>query len=301
MTYEQFLGEVPSYLSSRLPADTQIHIRTVLKNNDCSYDGLVICEPGNTVSPTIYLNGFYSRMQMGKASFRDVMDDVLDMYRKNRPSKDLDVQFFSDYEQVKSHIVYKLVSRERNQALLSDVPYVEYLDLAVVFQYLLKDDNGSSASILIHNSHCKLWKVTVEDLWAVAQENTPRMLPYVVRPMADVLEALSGKPMKEEAKEELEMQQIYVVSNAKQTHGAATMLYPNMLSEFAKCIHSDFFVVPSSIHELILLPANRQEDAKELAELITYVNKTQLVLEDVLADHPYYYCREDGKLGYEQH
>ena len=298
MTYEQFLDEVPSYLTGRFPADTRIHIRTVLKNNDRKLDGLVICEPGNTLSPTIYLNGFYNRIAMGEASFEDVMDDVMMLYRNNRPAKDLDVNFFADYQQVKPMIIYKLVSKDRNTALLSDVPYVEYLDLAVVFEYLIEEGDGNTSSILIHNSHCKLWNVTADDLWQVASENTPRLLPYVLRPMADVLEDMTSFPLDEGLKMALQMHPLYVISNGKRIHGAATMLYPNVLSEFAKCLNCDFYIVPSSIHELVFIPTLSREGDKELTEMIATVNATEVRPEDVLSDHPYYYSKADGEITY---
>ena len=137
MTYEQFLGEVPSYLSGRLPADTQIHIRTVLKNNDYKCDGLVISEPGNSLSPTIYLNPFSEYMTQSDDSFDAVMERLLDLYRRNRMEKSVEAEFFLNYELAKTRITCRLVSKERNKELLSDVPYVEFLDLAVVFQYYL--------------------------------------------------------------------------------------------------------------------------------------------------------------------
>ena len=298
MTYEQFLNEVPNYLSGRFPADTQIRIRTVLKNNDRKLDGLVICEPGNTISPTIYLNGFYRRIEEGEASFCDVMDDVVMLYENNRPAKDLDVDFFSDYTRVKPRIIYKVVSKSRNKELLETVPHLDYLDLAVVFLCLFDQKEKETATILLHNSHLKLWKVTVEDLWKAASVNTPRLMPYVIQPMGDVLAEMMGIPVDDELLEVLKLQRLYIVSNVPRVHGATTMLYPNMLSEFAKCMQSDFFILPSSIHELILFPAEDKSDYAGLMELVQQVNATEVSPEDILSDHPYYYCRETGQITY---
>ncbi|MBP5265636.1 MAG: hypothetical protein J6Z06_02295 [Lachnospiraceae bacterium] len=298
MTYEQFLKEVPTHLQGRFPADTQIRIRTVLKNNDRKLDGVVICEPGNTISPTIYLNGFFRRVEEGEASFTDVMDDLVMLYENNRPAKDLDVDFFSDYHRVRPRIIYKVVSKVRNKELLEDVPHLDYLDLAVVFLCLFDQKEKETATILLHNSHLKLWKVTVEDLWKAASVNTPRLMPYVIQPMGDVLSEVMGIPMDDELKTILEFHRLYIVSNVPRVHGATTMLYPNMLSEFAKCMQSDFFIIPSSIHELIFFPSNDRKDYAGLMELIQQVNATEVEPEDILSDHPYYYCRETGEITY---
>lgn len=292
MTYEQFLKEVPSYLAGRFPADTQIHIRSVLKNNDSQKDGLVISETGNTISPTIYLNGFYRRMEEEGDSFEQVMDDVLMLYRNNRPAKDLDVDFFSDYEQVKSKVVYKLVSKQQNAKLLEDVPHMEVLDLAVVFLCLFPSAEHNYSTVLIHNEHCKLWKVNGEALWEQAKVNTPRLLPYVLQPMDDVLTELMQVDLTDEMSMQMGLHPMYVLSNQARMHGASAILYPHMLQEFANCMQSDFYIIPSSIHELILIPTGERNDDARLNELIAYVNAEELQPEDILSDHVYYFSRE---------
>lgn len=296
MLYEEFLKKVPTGLSARFSDDTEIRIRTVLKNNDRKLDGLVICEPGCSISPTIYLNEFYRRMEEGELSFFEVLDKVAQIYEDNRPSQDLNVDFFNDFESVKPRVIYKLVNKDRNKDLLKDVPYVDYLDLAIVFLCLFEQKENETATILLHNSHLKLWNVTVDDLWEAASANTPRLLPHVVRPMGEVLEEMMGIPMDDELMEVMQLQRLYIVSNGPKVNGATTMLYPDMLSEFAKCVQSDFFILPSSIHELILFPAMDKSDYAGLMELVQQVNATEVAPEDILSDHPYYYNRKTGEI-----
>lgn len=300
MSYEDFLKAVPTHLSRRFSDDTQIRIRTVLKNNDRKLDGLVICEPGCSIFPTIYLNEFYRRMEEGELSYSEVLDKVVQIYEENQPSQGLDVAFFNDFEQVKPRVIYKLVNKNKNKDLLKDVPYVDYLDLAVVFLCLFEQKENETATILLHNSHLKIWKkkwkVTVDDLWEAALANTPRLLPHVVRPMGEVLEEMMGIPMDDELMEVLQLQRLYIVSNRPKVNGATTMLYPDMLSEFAECVQSDFFILPSSIHELILFPAMDKSDYTGLMELVQQVNATEVAPEDILSDHPYYYNRKTGEI-----
>ncbi len=296
MTYEQFLEEALTDLNGRFPADTQIHIRTVLKNNDRAMDGLVISEPGQNLSPTIYLNGFYRRMEEENASFSDVMDDVVMLYRNNRPAKELDAAFFLEYKNVKPRIIYKLVSRSRNEKLLAEVPHMEYQDLAVVFQYYLDEKSMQSATVLVRNEHCKMWKVDVEELWQVACENTPKLLPYIVSPMYDVLAQMMGVPVDSELLADIAELPLYVTSNKQRMNGAAVMMYPKMLAEFADCVHADVCIIPSSIHELILIPMVPGMEFGDLGELIEMVNTTEVPPEEVLSDHPYFYRRESGEI-----
>ena len=130
----------------------------------------------------------------------------------------------------------------------------------------------------------------------VALENTPKLMPYTVKSMGDVLAEMLGSDLDPELRAVFETHPVYVVSNRSKVHGATAMLFPKMLAEVGECIGSDFYIVPSSIHELIFIPARYYQEQVELAKLIVNVNENELKPQDVLSDHPYYFSRENEEV-----
>ncbi len=74
------------------------------------------------------------------------------------------------------------------------------------------------------------------------------------------------------------------------------MLYPNLFRNFADVIGSSFYIIPSSIHELLLLPDESMEEDKEFIDMIKLINDTQVVPEEILSYSLYYYDKEEDKV-----
>lgn len=293
MTYKNFIQEVIREVRCRLPQGTSVETRQVLKNNNLCLDGLIISEDSLNISPTIYLNDYYELYQRGTTT-AEIAERILTCYRRHRMTHGIDVSFFTDFSKVQSRIVFRLIHRERNAALLKDVPYVPYLDLAIVFCCHITPpaDYEGTASILIKNSHLPFWDATPELLMQHAAANTPRLLPGQLLPMQDILRELL--PEQEAAlafpptEEPLPM---YILTNSKRLHGAACILYSHLLRQFADELQSDLIILPSSIHEVLLIPAKNEDFTEQFSSIIPEVNASCVAAEEILSDHPYYYHR----------
>ena len=86
-----------------------------------------------------------------------------------------------------------------------------------------------------------------------------------------------------------------ILTNSRKTYGACSILYPGMLEQLAERIGGDYYMIPSSVHEFLLVPAEREQDREELKKMIAEVNRTELPPEEVLSDHLYLYCSLRGK------
>ena len=152
-------------------------------------------------------------------------------------------------------------------------------------------------SIQIYNNHTNMWNVTARELYEAALTNMPVICPAEFSPLADVVCGMAGD-MEEELVEELRMAQprLYMLSNEKRTNGAATMLYPEIMERIYEEIGGNFYIIPSSIHEVILLPCYTSVNPGELKQLIMEVNRFQLEPEDILSDNLYYYNRREEKV-----
>ena len=301
MTYKQFKTDIVAALSDHFPDDVEIVIHQVIKNNDQILDGLVITQKDINISPTIYLNYYYEQLITDDISFDHILQEILSEYQTHQKSAPIDISFFSNYNIVKDQIIYRLINHKRNSTLLKDVPFLPYLDLAIVFCVLLESNDDSNATILIHNSHLSLWNLSANDLFSLAMNNTPKLMKASLRNMEEVLTEYFNSddmmpPFQEETSFDHNKTAMYVLSNQSNVHGACCILYQNLLEKFAQEIGCDLYILPSSIHEVLLIPANGDKSRSELDQMIHEVNDTQVADEEVLADHAYYFSMQKNSI-----
>jgi hypothetical protein len=295
MTYQEFKQHIQTTIQTQLGQSVNVTLQDIVKNNNTHLDGLTILSDQYNLSPTIYLNYYYRQYENGK-SVAEICQDILQTYEANRPSTNIDVSFFTDYNKVKSRIVFKLINYEKNLSLLQDVPHYRFLDLAIVFHCLLNADSQGTATILIHNHHLALWNITSDDLYALAISNTPRLLSYDLRNMTDVLKELFQQSDALQSDSVEPLCSMYVLSNQQKLNGSACILYQGLLKGFADHLGCDLYILPSSIHEVLILPSTDQLPHPELSDMVREVNMTQLSREEILSDHIYYFSRETSQL-----
>lgn len=297
MEYETFKQVVIERLEYDIPDPKKITIQTVYKNNGLSLDGLVIMENHCNISPTLYLNYYYDSYEKG-ASFQRVYETILENYRQNKPSQSIDVRFFTQFENTKSKIMFKLINYERNKILLQNIPHIRFLDLAIVFYCLISmNTQVGNATILIHRPHLDYWNITLEELFRIAKKNTQKMLPAKLNNMNDVLQELSEKHILfSSIPQDEDIYPMFVLSNQMNLYGAVCILYEDLLKKYAAQTETDFYILPSSIHEVILIPAMEQNCHQELSKMVQEVNHSQLLEEEILSDHAYYYSRKTNKI-----
>lgn len=300
--------KVKDYFETR-GEEKQVRCQEIMKNNSTKLVGITILDKACNISPTIYLNDLHEAYENGMR-MEQVVDQVLSIYEKNKVDDPIDLDFFTQFDRVRDGIVYKLVHYEKNAELLESVPHMRYLDLAVVFYYIVSQGEMGTGSILIRQEHLNAWKASREDVFCAAAKNTPRILSPEIKSMEEVLlEALLEKKKMEPWNGELEMMiedmkdreqegmsNMYVLSNHNKMFGAACILYRNVLKMFADQLHHNLFVLPSSVHEVILIPTQQGDDPQILAQMVKEVNGTQVKNEELLSDHVYYYDRATDEM-----
>jgi len=298
MEFEKFTNKMLFAAEKYFQEGTKVVINQVAKNNGVILHGLTIMEDGCNIAPTIYLNGLYESYEAG-TTFSEIFHRVIKAYEENRIEENINIEFFTDYESVRHRIVYKLINYNKNKHLLEDIPHIQYLDLAIVFYCLMICDSFGNGSIMIHNSHCNMWNVDAQKLYQDARLNTPLLLGAELKSMEEVISQLLDETEIEETnqwEEEVRDVPMYVLSNKTKIHGAACMLYENVVSDFAEYLHRDIFILPSSVHEVILVPSHGIEKAQNLIDMVREVNETQVEEEEVLSDSVYFFSREAGQL-----
>ena len=296
MEYREFLENVRKEVESRYDSNVSVTLNHVMKNNGTELDGITIMEKDKNIAPTIYINSFYDRYREG-VSLKAVVSEIIRIYNQNKNSININADYFENYENVRKTIVYKLVNYQKNKKLLEDVPYKRVLDLAVVFYCLIEQRKGVSATALIHNEHLRIWNVTEDEIYNDALKNTPVLLAGSIVPMSKILSEIAGTaPVDNDEKvcEYTGEDILYVLTNSSRVNGAACILYDNLLKKFANDVHSDLYILPSSVHEVIIVPKKNAFDKSELADRVREVNEQGVSQDEILSDNVYEYNRKNG-------
>lgn len=282
--YNEYVEEVREAVEREI--GKPVTVQKVNKNNGLVLDGLTILTEEVNLTPTIYLNGYYEDyLSEGVVA---VAKRIIAMYEKHKPKESVDVSFFTDIEKVSPRIKMKLINFEKNKELLEQVPYVRFLDLAIVFTVILESscENGI-ASILIHNHHLNFWSIDAEDLFNLAMENTAN--DFEIIPMRSVIEAI----MNEESagiimdNQEIEMS---ILTNHYRLQGAAGMLHKEILNQYMQETQAErLLILPSSVHETLLIPCDSSANMKYFRDMVKEVNATQVQPEEILSDNVYVY------------
>lgn len=297
MNINDFAEKICKAVKKELGASYRVECKEVRKNNGVILHGLLVLGENQNVAPTIYLDTFLEAYEAG-ATFKSILQGLLDICREEVLKEAVDMKFFRSFEKVRDRICYRLIGRKGNEELLEDIPYIEFLDLAICFYYAYHGESLGEGTILVHNSHMELWDTCTAELFGLAKRNTQRLFPWVCSSIAEVLGEITGEedlqePAEEEFLQEVPMQ---VLSNEKRTQGAVCMLYPGLLDKLAGEGKRNFYILPSSVHEVILLEDTGAGAAPELKKMVTEVNRTQVAPEEVLSDSLYYYDSADKRV-----
>lgn len=291
MEINEFAQKVCSEIGKKLGKDYQIKFKEVKRNNGVVRYGLLVLSAQN-IAPIIYLNDFWEAYHSGM-DFTTIIDRLLTIYWESIPKDRIDMEFFSSFEKVKDRICYYLVEKKGNEELLSEMPYIEFLNLAVCFYYAYQEEMLGEGRIFIHNSYIKMWDTCAEELYRLAQNNTPKLFLWECNSIEEVLNKLTGMNMcgdiKSLQEDCSEPESMYILSNEKKIYGAACILYPGVLERLASKWKCNLYILPSSIHEVILLTDRDIVSEEKLKEMIIEINATEVVPEEVLSNSLYYY------------
>ena len=155
----------------------------------------------------------------------------------------------------------------------------------MVFYYRIQKDETMQATILVEYAHLNTWEITQEELIENAKRYTYLKLPAEFINMKGLLGLVQGKE-----------KQMYVLTNKERSLGAGTFLYPGVLKQAEELLGERFYVLPSSIHECILIPEEEGMYQEALTEIVTEINESQVDPKEVLSDQAYFYSAEDKRV-----
>ena len=290
ITIEVFTEIIKSEMEKIYSSKCKVDVLNVVKNNGLYLTGITIRNRESNMAPTIYLDGYFADYKDGR-TMENICKEIVQVYEKNKVQKDFSLEQVTDFKNVKDRICFKLVNREKNAELLADAPYVEYQDLAVIFYVLVSKDKSGITSITVRNSLMDMWGMDADILYYLAKKNTQRLFRGRVSSMMEVMAEIIGNSTDTFEDSAFPM---YVATNVFKMNGACILLYDGVLKKFAEKIGSDFYILPSSVHEVIFVPANGDMDARYLIQMVKEVNATEVAPDEVLSDNVYIYHADKG-------
>lgn len=289
-TLKEFTDRVVERINDKMKeSDIYASLQIVPKNNGMEKVGIAIHKKGCNVAAVVHTEGFLLAYE-GGVPIDEIAEKVLCISQESK-QENINLSQITDYENVKSRLALKLINRKENRKLLNDMPHINVCDdLACICYIVLEQpENGK---IMVHNGLFEKWNVPVMDMMHTAMENTKRMYPAKVMDFEKVVKK-SG--MFSEA-DQLGGS-MYIITHGGEIYGAVAALYNGLLDRLAEEIGSDLILIPSSVHEFLMMPKKMCHiGVEELNQMIREVNAEQLEPDEVLSDHAYLYCKETKEI-----
>ena len=306
LTFDEFKETVKNEVKEFLPENfhtTDIKLKVFEKNNNVRLTGLII-ESACNMSPTIYIDNFYKKYQDG-TDINIILQEIAKIRMEYDVTDDFDVTTVTDFNKCRNKIMPRLIGAEENSEILKVRPHIRIEDLAVTFCIDLGENKDGLMSVPVQFELMETWNVTADQLYEIALENLTKADIGVFTPMREILFAGMLSELKEichgdeeEARRKLDQMipdnNLWVLTNKRRVNGANMLLDRSVMEDVIKEVGTDFFILPSSIHECIILPTDSGMDSQQLEAMVCEVNETQVEKEERLSNSVYRYTLENG-------
>ena len=296
-TQKEFAEDILNQITSNTEYTGEI-VEKALNNGEVMMC-IAIRKPGSMMGPMIKLNDFYEvyRCTQNEQSISMMIQDIKNMMYAawGQETKTLKIgnEIKKGFQTVKDRLSMRLVNAEKNQQRLKNIPWIPFLDLAVTFCLEFTEEGGEMRSIEVNHELMEKWNVTSQDLYQVALGNMEKRNDGIFCSLSEYMENVLGMSLGEENPEE---KFLYIMTNKKSVYGAVEILRPGELERRAEKIGRDLIVLPSSVHETLILPYTAGLDIEGLRMMVRKTNADTVINEEQLSDQIYLYRRDKDTL-----
>lgn len=297
MTKDEFKQQLLDDVQKKFP-DRKVQINKVQKSNEPLHDALQVeCknESGLSVFASQSVDMLYAAYQK-EDDYETFLCKMISNLKENLTKESTaNVKQFADiindYEKAKDRLALKIIPTCPNEGFLAITPHKEILNMSVIVMVVAPESETGKETVatsVVTKGLMEQWGKTEEQLFADAEKSTQKIRPYQVKSMAETLAEMMNTSV-DELPLPNDGPQMYVVTNNVKIHGASVLAYPKFFDEMAELMNGSFYVIPSSIHEILVIP---EKDAMELSDLdamVMEVNTTQVDPTEQLADNAFHY------------
>ena len=290
MNYQEFRDEVKKnigmYLNTSGMENAKVEIETVQKVNK-KLEGLKLVTENSKVFPTYYMDNLY-KDYLSNGNFDLTMVELIEKLKfseMERPDFDL------DFNKIKDKVILELVNSENNKGLLENIPHRNIADLSVIYRWIIDANNYGITSAIVTNQVAEEINLSENDLFKSASENLKKTSPATIKSLEEVVMGI----MNDQGIKIDDLDSIYVISNTRKQYGAAAILDTELMSNIAEQMDSNIYILPSSIHECLLV-SDRFGEPEQLQQMVREVNSTEVDIKDKLSDNLYVFNKDTKKI-----
>ncbi len=262
------------------------------KNNVGDKSGIQIRKKDSTIGVIVYIDGYIADIENEMLNVDRAADEIVQQIEDKAVLGGYsDAQEFAKMvkskESILENVKYLLVNKKWNEADLDSYPHKDYLDLAVLYEVRNKN---ASMSVKITNDIMQNSGITFEELDEAANNNRDSYVAQDMFSMMVSLMPISTEEIEEMRRAQAGASQVYVLTNEWKVNGASVLLYPELIEDIAQKENSDLIVIPSSIHEILMVKASGM-NKDDISQMVQEVNSQQVDEQERLSDHAYFYKR----------
>ena len=301
-----FAEDVARRIKDYLPPEYQnadYKIREQNKTNGVLQVGIQVDIPGRHTAPIIYMESFYDEAREGR-EIDKIMDMIAETIQQAMNDPVLDDDFrLDDFEMVKEYLTVMVVNTAENRKVLENVPHKDIADLSVLcYVDLPTEVTGHTATVKVNNEILEQWGVSREEVFQNAENNTKSANKPVLQELEKVaIQSIMGGEEPENLllgnmESFRERDTVFILSNAKRNFGAAMMFEPKVMDKISQAFPEGFYILPSSLHEVLIVPDRGEISPRELGEMVREVNQKEVDKTEQLSDRVYRYDKEKQQI-----
>ena len=285
---EHFTEDVAQALYER-GIEASVTTNTVEKMNE-TYEAFTVTPEGSNVGVNLNMERFFEAYEDG-VPYSEVVQRATDIAEQGvKESPNVDIANLTNYDFMKEKLAMEVVSVETNADMLAKIPHQQIEDMAVIYRCVLSSGEEGMSSVVVTNAMLESFGVTPEQLHADALENAPEIKPAVIKGMTEMMQEMMGEDFASLGLDIIPTEEMmYVATVPDKVHGAGIIAYQDFMDQAAEKLGGDFFVLPSSIHEILLVRDDGQHNYHDLESMVREVNETQVAPEEKLTDNVYHY------------
>lgn len=266
----------------------------VEKNNGVLKNAIKVCRDGAYISTVIPIDSMIGEIEYGESSLDEVVCQVVAICMGSGTERTYEMYMGLSREYILENVVYQMVWTEKNIKKLAGVPHKEVLDLSAVYRIVFEKDESSMKSAVVTYAFCRKYGIAVDELDAAARRNTESR-GFMAMSMWEALAGIIGLPEKAGEMEDPQLPRMFIITDQNRMYGASALLYPKYFEWIARKCGGDMYILPSSIHEVIAVPAYGV-DPHDLRLLVEEVNATEVAEDEILGGSVYQYSLDTGEI-----
>ena len=287
MNFDEFLEAAKDRVQETIP-DADVKIQQVNKLQGESYTGISVQPEGAAAAVTFNVSPAFERYQQDESQIEAILGKIAsDARQVSSAIPAFTLSDITDYSTAKDHLVMQVVPVGPNKEMLENIPHKTVEDIAVVYRVELPNADDSSATTLVTNQLLAEYGVSADQLHADAVAAQIANHPPVLRNMSEVMAEMSGGLF------DMPESPMWVATVDDGVNGAAVTQIPGFLEEAADRLGGDFFVLPSSVHEVLFIRDDGSFEREQLESMVRGVNATEVSEADFLSDSVYHYDSDD--------